>query len=510
MIFIGSELSDPNAHFVTNIISCVGKGNDLIIDLRITELKEEIYKQISDHLMYCSERFVIYNAYEDEDFFIGFKHAFPALRLITVFSDDEWRHANYDRYLALYSDLFTIAVKENVELYKEYGAEPFYMPWACNPSMFYPLSGQCKNIDVSFIGSSYGPRIEYIRFLIANGINVRVYGRGWGRFKDIAPYWGGVLSHHKMLEIVARSKVNLNFLWTSAEKERCTIKGRTLELSACNAFQLSNYTKEFVNYGYVDAENIAIFRDKNELLEKINYYLDHEGECKSISNKAYEHVLRNHTWEKRFQGVFDHLEKDFRARQVTYKYRILVLMRQGVQHQIKLDDDRLDIQFCDLRQDWSYQTRNIDGVVSLQHDSSINNESLYMMAFGLSVDKSDIIAANFYVGLGNNRYWVRFRDRLLEKKQKHLKKIPIECMMFAGLYAAKSGCKVPAETYGYKFSYIEYPSFSLHLPYFQSRLLRMYFGHHRNPKQKLKEHIWGRRIGKALSLVVDKLWQKII
>jgi len=509
MIFIGSELSDPNAHFVTNIISCIGEGNDLIIDLRVTALKDDIYRLISDHLTRHHERFVIYNAYEDEDFFINFRCDFPELRLITVFSDDEWRHANYDRYLALYTDIFTIAVKENVNKYKQYGFEAFYMPWACNPRMFYPLSGQCKDIDVSFIGSSYGPRIDHVRFLIASGVNLRVYGRGWDRFKDIIPYWGGYLSHEKMLEVVARSKINLNFLWTSAEKERCTIKGRTLELSACNVLQLSNYTKEFDNYGYIDGENIATFRDKNELLVKINYYLAHDDECKKISNKAYEHVLRNHIWENRFQSIFEYLEKNGMAESAHHKYRILVIADKGVQHHLRLDDDRLDIIIVAPELDWRDFAVNVDGVVNLQHNSSITNESLYMMAFGLSMDKADFIAVNFYVGPENNYYWIRFKDKIMERKHKYLKKLPIECMMFAGSYAVELGCIVPVKTYEHKFSCIEYPSFFIDLPYSQSRLLRMYFGHHRDPKKRLKEYISCGSMGKALSLVADKLWQKI-
>ena len=120
MIFIGAELSDPHAHFVTNIVACIGSGDDLIIDLLKVETSEDICARIEQHLQSHDDRYVIYNAYTVEDFFFDLKKRFPQLRLITVFSDDEWRHANYDRYLALYSDVFTIAVKSNLGKYRSY------------------------------------------------------------------------------------------------------------------------------------------------------------------------------------------------------------------------------------------------------------------------------------------------------------------------------------------------------------------------------------------------------
>ena len=85
MIFIGPSLSDPGAHFNTNIVSCIGSGQDLVIDLRKNAARNEIYSQITTHLEKFDEQYVIYNAYENEDFFIGFKDQFPSLNLLLCF-----------------------------------------------------------------------------------------------------------------------------------------------------------------------------------------------------------------------------------------------------------------------------------------------------------------------------------------------------------------------------------------------------------------------------------------
>jgi len=398
-----------------------------------------------------------------------------------------------------------------LEKYHAYGLDAFYMQWACNPEMFHPLPEQVKDLDVSFIGAAYGQRTEYVRFLIANGVSIRVFGRGWDRHSDIRPFWGGYLSHKTMLEVIGRSRINLNFLWTSAEKERCTIKGRTLELSACRAFQLSNYTDEFENYGFADGENIAIFHDKQDALEKIHYYLEHDEERETIASKAYDHVLQHHTWRQRFQDIFERLGNEYpKPIQAGDKYRIMLLASKGVHHQVGADDERLDVCFIDPDSDWKEAASGMDGVVRLEQSSTINKESLYMMAFGLTADKSDIIAANFYVGSDARRYWIRFIDRMMEKKREMLQMLPSSCLMFSGKYAAEHGCKIDSGLRQGKVSYVEYPSFWIKLPYYQSRMLRLYFAYHGDSLRRFRANIQALELCQALSLGVDKIWQKFL
>ncbi|HEC27093.1 MAG TPA: hypothetical protein ENI67_06765 [Gammaproteobacteria bacterium] len=544
MIFIGPELSDADAHFVTNIVECVGTGDDLIIDLYRVGDKTKIFRLISDYLYSHDEHFVIYNAYEDEDFFISFKKKFPDLRLIIFFSDDEWRHANYNRYIALYAEIFTIAVKDHMVLYHEYGLKPFYMQWACNPAKFSFLAGTGeKKYDVTFIGAAYGKRITYVKYLIEKGVNIRVFGRGWRGRSDIRSHWGGVLSTKEMLGIISCSRINLNFLWTSADQRICDgqpsvrenrnslpvlnegqpnkkakqvdprfmIKGRSLELPACRAFQLCNYMADLDNYGFADGINIAVFRDKDDLLEKIDYYLSHGEEREAIAARAYEHVLQNHTWKQRFQELFGRLEKKQMATtKVRHKYRLMVLARNGVQHQISLDDERLDIRIVDQQSDWREALSYVEGVVQLRRDSSINNEALYMMAFGLVADKADLIASNFYVDAGNRGYWIRFSDSLIKRNWALLGMLPVECLMFSGAYAAEHGGELLPGADRLKASYIEYPSFWISLPYHQSRKLRLYFSHHRDARKRFRECMRSLSVGEALSLGVDKVWQRML
>ena len=502
MIFIGPNLNNPNTHFVTNVIDSIGSNDDLILDVLEFKCKEQIFAKIRKHLVDHNEQYIIYSVKENEDFFFSVKNIFPDLKLIMFFSDDEWRHSNYDRYLALFSDCFTVAVKGNVNKYKKYGLKNvFYMRWGCNPKKFYPVNVS-KKYDVTFIGAAYGKRVEYIYFLINNGVNVHVFGRGWDKHKEFLPFYGGCPSNSEMLNIVGQSKINLNFIWTSRYPFETTIKGRTLELAACNAFQLSNYTQEFDNYGFVDGENIAAFDSKLSMLNKIHYYLERKDERENIAQSCYEHVLKSLTWFRQFNDVFKFMEKDIEI--ISKKFKVLVINRYYVKHNILVDDERLDI--CLLEGKKAVNYGKYDGVIELSKNSSIDNNGLYMMVFGLFADSSDIIVTNFYVETSVGSRWIRFERKDLYGAGFY-SLIPKNVVMFSGNQYLKSAEISKAIK---NISYIEYPVCVVEVGYIKSRLLRLNYGFFRGIRERFVIPIKFRQAIALFGLVVDKLWQKVI
>ncbi len=507
MIFIGPTLSNPDAHFVTNIIACIGTGHDLIVDLRVVRDKDLIFRLIKAYLQKYDERYVIYNAYEDEDFFIDFKRHFPNLILFTFFSDDEWRHANYDRYLALYSDFFSIAPKSQLELYSSYGLNNgMICQWACNPQDFYPLQNEKKIYDVTFIGAAYGNRVKYIRFLLECGINIKVFGKGWNKVKDIRNYWGGFLSREKMLKIISQSKINLNFLWTSYNPDQTMIKGRTIELSACKAFQLSNYNDELKNYGFQDGLNIAIFHNKEEMAEKINYYLNHCSEMEKIADASYCLALKQHTWKQRFDHIFEMIKNGGKNSNLK-KYNILVVLYGNASHNINVNDARMNIDIVYLADFGSQHVSKYDGIIFLEKDSTINNEALRMMAFAINNDKSDIVLSNFRIKYGKKEIWIRFNDKYIEKNRDKILMIPIEAKMYSPKTAIQifnNSCTCSNSC----LSFVEYPTFSfLDLGFFRKKKLQMFFACY-DKKKAFINSIKSFHLLNAIDILVDCFVQK--
>ena len=506
MIFIGPKLSEPDAHFVTNIMAAIGTSHDLVIDLKVIRQKELIFQLINAHLQKHAEQYVIYNAYEDEDFFIDFKRHFPNLILFTFFSDDEWRHANYDRHLALYSDFFSIAPIRQLELYSSYGLNNgMACQWACNPQNFYPLNKD-KQYDVTFIGAPYGKRFEYVQFLAENGADIRVFGKGWDKYPDLKKYWGGYLTAANMLKVISQSRINLNFLWTSRDPNRTTIKGRTMEIAACRAFQLSSQTDEFINYGFKDGLNIAAFRDKHEMLDKVRYYLKYEKEREAIADNAYKFVLNNHTWTQRFAHVFKRIDQG-KASNTIPIFKILVLLQNEVNHSIQLEDARMEIHIKKKKDCTETDFNQYNAIVFLSQDSTINNETLYMMAFARHCDNSDAVLASFYMCLGEENIWIRFLDNFIESHRKIIRFLPQEAICFSP-QTARSFVIKQVTWDKLNLSFIEYPSFTVsETGVFRIRLQKLCFGKY-NHKVMFKKSLRRWQFVKALNVGLDHLAQR--
>lgn len=504
MIFIGQEIANPNAHFVTNIINSIGTCNDLIVDLCQVSNWSEISNLIREHCTHVREQYVLYNAYTNESLPLNFKRDFPNLTLITFFSDDEWRHENYDRYLALFSDVFTVAVRDNVVRYQAYGlGHVHYMRWCCNPMIFYPVTGSEPVYEVTFIGAAYGKRVEFIRYLLQASIKLTVFGAGWGRYGDVRKHWGGILSHQDMIQVINQSKINLNFLWTSRGNGMTTIKGRTLELAACRAFQVSNHTDEFINYGLIPGKNIATFEDKHDLLIKIRYYLTHPVERQKIADTAYQHVLGQFTWQAEFADLFERFRLGEFPQPMLPRFNVLVIVEDKIRHNIHVDDSRLDITVVAGSRDF-FDFNKYHGVIHLDHNSTINNDSLYMMAFGIYADQANLVMANFYVG--RNRYWIRFRDQTIQHKRKLIALLPQACLMTTGSTWTQRQ-QVLSDKKN-RVVFIEYPSFSIELSYFRTRLLRLLFCDHGNARSQIKRYISTWKINFIISVIIDRSLQK--
>ena len=84
---------------------------------------------------------------------------------------------------------------------------------------------------------------------------------------------------------------------------------RAFEASACGALLLTNenpYLSGLYNIG----EEIVCYRDKEDLKEKIRYYLSHPEERKAIARRGQERTHRDHTYEKRLKEIFSIIEKN--------------------------------------------------------------------------------------------------------------------------------------------------------------------------------------------------------
>lgn len=216
-------------------------------------------------------------------------------KVVAWFSDDHWRFDYYSRFVAKHVFCSTTTDRKAYEKYRNLGLNVVKTQWASNPHYYKKIPGAFK-YDVSFVGQNYGLRADFLNFLQNKGVALKVCGRGFGNS----------IEFDNMVRVFSESKINLSLSGSSLDDRVKQIKGRVFEVPMCGGFLLTEYAEGLEDCFHI-GEEIECFRDRDEALEKIQYYLKNEKERGKIANAGYIASQERHTWNKRFGDLFENL-----------------------------------------------------------------------------------------------------------------------------------------------------------------------------------------------------------
>jgi spore maturation protein CgeB len=224
---------------------------------------------------------------------------------ICFVTDDDWMYSIRTRFVSNYFSYLISTHSSNSSYYNSLGiSNIIYSQWACNPSLYKPFKIK-KDIETSFIGGPHADRVELLRYLVANGQKIQIYGKGWDKFEDLKKYWGGYLSNLEVVEVINRSKICLN-PGKSSTMRGIQVKGRTFEIAGCAAFQLTDSSPMLDEY-FIRGSEIITYSNYQELLEHIKYFLFNDEEREVIAYRAYQRVILEHTWMHRLDNIFNYI-----------------------------------------------------------------------------------------------------------------------------------------------------------------------------------------------------------
>ena len=172
-----------------------------------------------------------------------------------------------------------------VEKFKKFNKNSFQIVQGIN--MESSLISKQKDIDVIFVGTIDKKREEIINYLKYNNIKIVTYGKG----AQNPP----IYSKEKFLKY-SKSRIILNFI-----REGDGFSIRIFE-AMVNGFTISEECNDIRNFFNMDKE-IVCFKTKEELLEKIRYYLKNNKERNQIYKNGKNKVLKNFTWEKQIEKI---------------------------------------------------------------------------------------------------------------------------------------------------------------------------------------------------------------
>lgn len=110
---------------------------------------------------------------------------------------------------------------------------------------------------------------------------------------------GTVDYYTEMPQVFKQSKINLNI---SLRSIKSGIPLRAFDIMGSGGFLLSNYQADFLDI-FVPGYDFVYYEDKEDLLQKVDYYLNHEEERLAIAKNGHDAVAAGHTYRHRVREM---------------------------------------------------------------------------------------------------------------------------------------------------------------------------------------------------------------
>jgi spore maturation protein CgeB len=207
---------------------------------------------------------------------------------------------------------------EAIELLDRAGIKgTHWLSVACDPNEHRPVELSAEEIehygnDIVFVGSYYPNRAELFENL--SGFDFGIWGPGWKKLEPESNLREHIRGTHTRpsdwLKIYSASKIVLATHYQDPKNRFPVYQAspRIFEALACGAFVISDNQRDVFSL-FKDGEHLVRFNTPDDLIEKIQYYLDHPLEREKIARQGREEVLNNHTYVHRIEKLLSFVEK---------------------------------------------------------------------------------------------------------------------------------------------------------------------------------------------------------
>jgi len=371
------------------------KMNEMFLNLVKIEKPDHIFLFIGSDEFYIST-------------LIKIRNISPKTLLFAFFSDDDIYYSSHTRYIHLFIDYATAFQRKYFYLYKKDGFPTPFSADVTNTDLFKPIN-LVKKYDVTFIGYPLlekAKRYDYIKYLKDNGIKINLMGRGWTKYPDLKEIYNGAPNSEDMVKIINQSKINLCL--SRSNQGKTSTKTKMYEAVACNTFVLTEYCDGYLDK-FKEGRDIISFKTKEELLEKVNYYLKNEKERKKIAKNAYKIVTQKCNIYKMLKEMFNEIN----TKNPNREHKNIIKISKKIKCITKKDLDLGNNRLKEILKNYDY--------VYFKKGKSQNLEFReYLQLFSLEKSKKEISCGNYNVfskSLGDYLYFIsHLAIKTLDKK----------------------------------------------------------------------------------------------
>ena len=189
-------------------------------------------------------------------------------------------------------------VHHSYRQWQEQVGVPFiHFPFAVDPELFKDY-GEKKRYDLGFSGSLHEQWAD-VRVRVRNHLFVS-HPIKWPRYWGIRVFWPGWWHRHPRGEDYARV-INSSRMWLSTPSAIDLVGTRFFEIMAAKTLLFCSRSSAYEGL-FEDNKHCVMFEsDLSDFDDKLFYFLKHDNQRDMIIAQAYDHVRRNHTWERRIE-----------------------------------------------------------------------------------------------------------------------------------------------------------------------------------------------------------------
>lgn len=213
---------------------------------------------------------------------------------------DEVQIEEYDQYDAVY-----VASTIWAEHLKPLVSTPVYPLLQCtDPEVFGSVVDEEKKYELLFVGNSRKVFRKVIQDVLPTDYSLSIYGTNWDGFVDPSLIKGINIPNHELAQVYHDCAILLNDHWDDM-REKGFISNRIFDGLAAGAFIISD---RVAGIDHVLKDCIVMYDDKQDLYEKVKYYMEHEEQRKKISSYGKKVVLEDHTFANRMKEILKFIE----------------------------------------------------------------------------------------------------------------------------------------------------------------------------------------------------------
>ena len=208
------------------------------------------------------------------------------------------------------ADLVCLSNPARMSWLREQGlANMVFLMSGFSPAYHRPTAPQRPTRDVAFIGGPgrKGQRADFLA-RISDRFDTEVFGLHWERWTPIYPQLRlrGKVKPKRYARVCATSRIVLGI--NEVNDNTCYFSNRTFLTLACGGFHLTHYVPQLERV-FGNGEHLAWFRDEDEALDLIEYWLNRDAERRRLAAAGHDLVIRHHRYFHRIARVLQFLRE---------------------------------------------------------------------------------------------------------------------------------------------------------------------------------------------------------